>query len=45
MGRTIEIIEINNFEKTISVLDLPAGFYGLKIKTETGIYASGFIKQ
>lgn len=45
MGRTIEILEINNFEKTISVLDLAPGFYGLKIKTETGIYASGFIKQ
>ena len=45
MGRTVEIMEINNFEKTISVFDLPPGFYGLKIKTETGIYASGFIKQ
>ncbi len=44
-GRLIRVVSINNFEKTISVADLPAGFYGLKIKTDTGIYGSSFIKQ
>ena len=45
LGESIDLISINNFQKTIDVKNLPAGFYHLKIKTQSGIYSSNFIKQ
>ncbi len=45
LGETIQTISVNNFETTIDVINMPAGLYFMKIKTETGIYSSNFIKE
>lgn len=45
LGETIQTISINNFEANIDVQNIPAGLYFMKIKTDTGIYSSNFIKE
>lgn len=45
LGETIQTISVNNFETTIDVINMPAGLYFMKIKTDTGIYSSNFIKE
>ena len=45
LGETIQTISINNFETNIDVENIAAGFYFMKIKTDTGIYSSNFVKQ
>ena len=45
LGETIKSISVNNFETNIDVKNIPAGLYFMKIKTDTGIYSSNFIKQ
>lgn len=45
LGETVQMITVNHFETSVDVRLLPAGLYFLKIKTETGVYSSNFIKQ
>ncbi len=45
LGETVQSISINDFDASVDVVTLPAGLYFLKIKTDTGIYSSNFVKQ
>ncbi len=45
LGETVQTITINGFDATVDVLNIPAGLYFLKIKTDTGVYSSNFVKQ
>lgn len=45
IGEIMKIVAIDGQEKTVDIKDFQAGFYALKIYTESGIFASSFIKQ
>lgn len=45
LGQSINEFSIYDCSKTINVQNLPAGIYHLKIKTDSGLYTSNFIKQ